>query len=294
MITAYKTDHGRSAVRRWCDVRLSDAEFVAARWDIPTSVGRTSVVASRVPGVGTLADDTRRTVVVVPGTNMNTATSVSLLTELTHTHDVISLDVPGQPGSSAAERPRRRGRIADYGRWLDEVLEATVAEPVIVLGHSLGAAIALAGTSPLIAGRLLVSPAGIIRLSVPPRVLRTTVAWVASPRPQRSYNLLRMMTAPTKNVDPSLVAWMDLVAGHCRTSLAPRPSAVLPTDRPCVVASGDHDVFLPPHRLAAAVRARLGVELEVIKDCGHLAPHDQPGRIATLLDSLSRRCESPR
>lgn len=293
MITAYKTESGRDVIRRWCEIRLSAADCVAAQWEVQTSAGRTRIVASRSPDPGTPAPADRRTVVVVPGTNMNSATMIPLLSELARNNDVISLDVPGQPGTSAPERPRRRGRIPAYGRWLDEVLGATVAHPVIVLGHSLGAAIALAGASSLIAGRLLVSPAGITRLAVSPRTLRTTVSWLASPRPERSYDLLRMMTAPDRNVDPALIAWMDLVAGHCRTSLAPGPSDELPTDRPLMVVSGDHDVFLPTLRLAEVVHARLDVELKVLDDCGHLAPHDQPKRIAELLDRLNRELVTP-
>src|SRR6185437_3752550 len=69
-----------------------------------------------------------------------------------------------------ASDPHRpwRGRLAWYGRVLDEVLAAAGLDEVVLAGNSLGAAVALAAGSPRVAARALISPAGIVRLSVDP------------------------------------------------------------------------------------------------------------------------------
>lgn len=246
MTSAYKNAAGRDAIRRWCRIRLAVAEAFTTQWDIPTSLGRTRIVELHPNG----PPISQAAVVVVPGTNMNSATYLPLLGRLAAAnHHVLSVDVPGQPGLSTGQRPRGRYRFARYGPWLDDVLTHTGSGPVIVLGHSVGAAIALSSTSPAISGRLLISPAGLARLSVRARVLATTLAWMAVPSPARSYALMRHLSTPTKSVDSSLISWMTLVAECCHTTLAPPPLTTITTTPPTIVASGDHDVFLPETRV---------------------------------------------
>lgn len=290
MTSAYKNAAGRDAIRRWCRTRLAVAEAFTTQWDIPTSLGRTRIVELRPtrPTVSPAIPVSPVTVVVVPGTNMNSATYLPLLGDLaTANHRVLSLDVPGQPGLSTGQRPRGRDRFARYGRWLDDVLADTASGPVIVLGHSLGAAIALSSTSPAIAGRLLISPGGLTRLKVPPRVLASTLSWMAVPTPARSYALLRHLTAPGKTVDSTLISWMTLVAECCHTTLAPPPLTTITTAPPTLVASGDHDVFLPLQCVSPAVRTRLHTDVRVLRGSGHLATHDQPRQIMQLLSQLT-------
>ncbi|AFR51076.1 alpha/beta fold hydrolase [Gordonia sp. KTR9] len=284
MTSAYKNAAGRDAIQRWCRTRLAIAESCTSQWDIPTSLGHTRIVELLPPRPSV----SPATVVVVPGTNMNSATYLPLLSGLAAAHHrVLGVDVPGQPGLSTGQRPHGRDRFARYGQWLDDVLTHTTSEPVIVLGHSLGAAIALSSTSPAVAGRLLISPGGLTRLRVPPQVLATTLAWMAVPTPARSYALLRHLTAPTTSVNSSLISWMTLVAECCHTTLAPPPLTTISTAPPTLVASGDQDVFLPLRRVGPAVRTRLHTDVRVLRDAGHLATHDQPRQIARLLAELT-------
>ncbi|MGW6686918.1 alpha/beta fold hydrolase [Streptomyces sp. NPDC054961] len=52
---------------------------------------------------------------------------------------------------------------------------------------------------------------------------------------------------------------------------------------PRLVTTGAHDTFLPPRRLAPAVRTMLGTDLHVIPDAGHLVIEEHPGRLAALV-----------
>ena len=89
-----------------------------------------------------------------------------------------------------------------YGAWLDEVLTAATAGPVVVVGHSLGGAVALACPTPRIRARVAVSTAGLIRLRVTPRLLSATAPWLARPNPDRTRRLLRLMAARTRRSRP--------------------------------------------------------------------------------------------
>nr|WP_302216958.1 alpha/beta hydrolase [Streptomyces sp. JUS-F4] len=156
-----------------------------------------------------------------------------------------------------------------------------VPGPAVVVGHSLGGAVALACDSPRIVGRVALSGAGITRLRVPAPLLAATVPWLLRPSVARSTALLRRMAAPGQGELPGhLSSWMCLVARHCRTSLAPPPlpSRLLEQRRtvPTLVVAGRFDPFLPPRALGPAARRRLGAEFQVIEGAGHLLLDEAP------------------
>ncbi len=277
MESIYRSAAGRQQVRDWCEERLDGWDTAHTRSEVATSAGRTHVVTA-----GPDPDGASPSVVLVPGTNMNTATCLRAVEVLSARRRTVVLDVPGQPGLSAERRPGR-ARATAYGRWLGEALEAAAPGPSVVVGHSLGGAIALACASPQIAGRVLVSTAGLVRLRVGPAVLAATVPWLVRPTAPRAARLLRQMAAPGSPVPDELADWMSLVGRCCRSSLAPSPlpPAVLADRRavPCVAAVGNHDVFLPPRRLGPAVRRGLGTDLRVVDGAGHLLLDEDDGPV---------------
>ena len=160
MPTAYKNARGQRAVRQWCSQALARADFPLTSATVDTSVGRVRLTSAGA-GAG------RPRVVMVPGTGSNAAVALPWLRALSARWPTTVVDLPGQPGLSDPRRPRR-ARLAWYGRALDEILAAMDADGVVLVGNSLGAAVALAAGSPRIAARALISPAGFIRLSVDP------------------------------------------------------------------------------------------------------------------------------
>ncbi len=224
---------------------------------------------------------------------MSAAVSLGFGQALSRIAPLIVLDVPGQPGLSAGERPRRH-RMDWYGQWLTDTLPQVTPEPAVVVGHSLGGAIALAATSDLIAGRVLVSTAGLVRLHVGLSVLGATVPWLLRPSVPRAERLVRHMSLPGAPVSNELSQWMALVGSSCRTSLAPAPlpSTVLARSRsvPRMVVAGSHDVFLPPARLGPAAEQRLGTDLRVLDGAGHLLPEESPMRLAALVAEFTDAC----
>lgn len=286
MTAIYKSAAAHREVERWCTDQLARWPVSHRTMALATCAGRTHVVA-----MGEDAGPQQATprVVVVPGTNFNAATSLPLVTALAAHWPSYVVDVPGQPGLSAADRPGHH-RPARYGQWLQEVLDEISPGPTVVVGHSLGGAIALACDVPQLTGRVLVSPAGLARLKVTGRVLAATLPWLARPTEARSATLLRQMHGSGRSPSVELVTWMTLLARSCRSSLAPAPlpEGTLARSRRVtnVVATGEHDVFLPPSRLASPASRHLGVAVTTVPGAGHLVVEEHPEKIVTLVAAL--------
>lgn len=280
----YRSETGTREVRAWCEQRIADWPDLTELPGIDTALGATR--AFRAPGGDAVP------VVVLSGTNFNSATAVDTARGIARDREVILVDLPGQPGLSAGVRPRS-DRTAVYGSWFNEVLPQLTDRPVTVLAHSLGAAVALSGKpSPMIHALVLVSPAGLTTAAKSPELMRATLPWMIGPRDDRSTRLLNFMSGPDGVADGThpYAPWMTLVGRHCRTSLAPGPlplECLRPwADTPVVVATGSHDVFYSPERLHGPARRFLGTDVLVMEGAGHLALDEQPKRIAELLRSV--------
>lgn len=283
MRDAYRTEAGRAAVRQWCQSRLDDWPIPHERSEILTSVGRTHLVRA---GAGSV------TVLFLPGTNFNAATSLDFVAGLAEQHHVVAADLPGQPGLSAGSLAGEHSRAA-HRLWVSEVITSLEAHALVLVGHSLGAAVALMADPQRVAGIVLIDPAGLMRLRVGPAVLASTLVWLGRPSPHSSARMLRSMSAPGHLPRADLTEWMTLVARHTRPRVAPAP---LPSEElsrwqrtPRVALSGERDCFLPVSKLAAAVRSRLAVDLEVIRGAGHLTPVEHPQRLTQAIATLAAR-----
>lgn len=281
MPTAYKNPHGQRAVRRWCSEALAHADFPLISGTVDTSAGQVQITSA---GTGSPR------IMMVPGTGFNAAVSLPWLRALSARWATTVVDLPGQPGLSDAQRPRR-ARLAWYGRVLDEVLAATHADEVVLVGNSLGAAVALAADSPRIAARALISPAGFIRLAVDPKLALASAFWLLRPTCEHTRRMLRLFVAPGEDPPETEVEWMSLMATCCHSTLAPPP---LPAEllarragRPCVIGVGEHDRFLPPERLAPAVRRTMGLGLRVFPHMGHLTTPDHLDNVVSLVAEVA-------
>jgi pimeloyl-ACP methyl ester carboxylesterase len=281
--TLYRSAAARQEIRAWCESRLTGWDTAHRRAVVDTASGETHLL---------LAGRGDTTVLYLPGTNHNAATSLPLLAALAVGHRVVAADVPGQPGLSSATRPAG-DRMAAYGAWAGELVDHLRADRLVLVGHSLGAAIALAAPPAGVAGLVLVDPAGLVRLRVGAPVLAATLPWLLRPTPARSARLLQHLHGATRRPTDDAVAWMTLVARGTRTAGAPGPLPTATVRRcratPRRVLSGEQDCFLPAPRLQAAVRTELDSEVRTLPGAGHLAPEEQPEEIAAAVTGLARR-----
>ncbi|GAA1093292.1 alpha/beta hydrolase [Nocardiopsis exhalans] len=276
----YRSEAAERLVRGWCEERLAEFTDLEALPRISTAIGPTR--AFRFEG-GSGAP-----VVVLSGTNFNSALSASPASDMTAERDVLLVDLPGQPGLSCGKRPRGH-RARAYGAWFDEVLPELVDRPAIVLGHSLGAAVALASRPcSLVKGLVLVNPAGLTPAATSPELMRVTLPWMIGPREDKSTRLLNFMSGPSSRYPVHPFAhWMTMVGRYCRTSLAPGPldteSLLAWQEKNVTVATGSDDVFFSPARLHGPARRFLNTGTHVLEGAGHLAPYEFPDKIRELV-----------
>ncbi|QRK12553.1 alpha/beta hydrolase [Archangium violaceum] len=280
-MSIYRSPEGQREVAAWCVGRLDAWDVPHEREVLNTSLGSTHVVRA---GSG-------EPVVLLPGTNFATATWLELVGQVARTHSVLAVDLPGQPGLSAAGRPGHSQPA--YGDWLHEVVDALGATGGTVLAHSFGGAIALAGASrgARVGALVLVAPAGLVRLRVTPGVLARTLPWLVRPREDSARGLLRCMLAPGGNPPATLVTWMALVGRHVRTSLAPPPlseAALREVRVPVAIVSGEADVFLPPEALRRGAARLPGATFRGIAGAGHLLPHERAEALLETVTAVER------
>jgi pimeloyl-ACP methyl ester carboxylesterase len=279
----YRSTGAQDEVRAWCAQRLGTWPVAHETAVVPTAQGDTHVLTA---GTG------HRVCVYLPGTNFNTATSTSVLGQLSGRFQVYAADLPGQPGLSAAERPD--DELLGYAQWVTTLLrwvhERHIGGRVVLVGHSRGAAVCLAAPPDLVDGLALVSPAGLSGVRPSGAMLRATLPWLLRPGPAGSRRLLDYMSAPGSNLDAALVEWLTLVARTTRTTGAPgplpRPTTARWQRRNVQVMVGEHDCFFPPERLAVATRSQLGQEPQVVTGAGHLLVEERPEAVVELISRL--------
>jgi hypothetical protein len=93
----YRTAAGGDHVRSWCLDQLDRWTTPHDRTTIATTAGETHLLSA---GAGDL------TVLFVPGTTMNAATSLPLVAALAPAHRVLVADVPGQGIVGGEASPR--------------------------------------------------------------------------------------------------------------------------------------------------------------------------------------------
>lgn len=110
-----------------------------------------------------------------------------------------------------------------------------------------------------------------------------------------------MIAAPTKRSHPERVGEFVSAFGSfdraaatatVRTVLTRSPGLadVLPQLRvPTTILMGDQDALYPPDAAMPLARLVPGATIEVVPDCGHLAPIETPEAVVAALDSLAAR-----
>lgn len=259
----------RPTIVEWCQDRVSGWKTPHTQRFLTTSLGSTALLEA---GAGT------DTIVYLPGTNFNAATSLGLLSAVVDAGlRVVCADLPGQPGMSAAERPKDEATA--YRTWVCEVLEEVRGGTLV--GHSRGAAVALSADPGLVDRLVLLSPAGLVPVRPTWPMMRATIPWLVRRNDAGSRRMLDLMAGPTHDYPDDLVPWMTMLARLTRTTGAPGrgPEDWLRAWRhsDVRVLVGARDCFFPPSAIRNEVRTDLDAELMVLPEIGHLlidqAPH---------------------
>ena len=239
----------------------------------------------------------------------------SLMERLKGSYRVVILDRPGNGYSTRP--PRASAAIAAQARTVARFAKALGLERPLVVGHSLGGAIALSlalNHPDALSGLALIAPATHLQANVPPvfrgllirsPLLRWLIAWtLATPLSIRhAAALLTTIFGPqpvpsdfaTKgggllNLRPSsfIGASSDLVAAtDDQDDMAARYGSLT---IPVGILFGTDDRILDPKAHGEALAAKLpGVDFELIEGGGHMVPLSFPERTAKFIARMAQR-----
>ena len=211
---------------------------------------------------------------------------------------MIAVDLPGHGESD----PLPGVNVEEYAAVVAEFLVALECGPVVVIGHSLGGAIALALAArhpALVRGLVLI--ASCVKLPLVDSVGERLVAYLPGPLRRLVFFSMakKVLFAPQAPADAIEIAMRDLRACRPETIMSDvraaramdltEPAAAL--DVPTLVLAGARDRLTTP-ALAAGLSALIrGSRLRLADGAGHMLPMEAPEwvsrEIATFVASLA-------
>ena len=242
------------------------------------------------------AGNAAQTVVMLHGISSSAASWLDVALALRPDWRVLAWDAPGYGASTAL--PQTHPRDTDYAARLGAWLAAEVQGPVVLVGHSLGALMAVACTAqqaPLaLAGVLLLSPAGgygshdaaareKVRNERNASLGTLGIAGLAQRIDQR------LLSPGADALAREWVRWSTsrLHEGGYRQAVNMLCDSDLgrhaPLSVPVHIACGEHDVVTTPaacRRWAEAWQ----VPFSSIADAGHASPVEKPGTVAEWIE----------
>lgn len=194
------------------------------------------------------------------------------------------------PGHGAAPKPGRRS-IAHYAQEISACLNALELEHVVLVGHSMGAAIALAVAAerlPAVRGLVLLGAA--IQLKVAPVLF----ASLATDFPAAARFVTRYGYAQASESDLAEACVGEiLTCGEVVTTgdflACDRYNAQLDLPQievPVLVVAGSEDKLVRPAASAALASALQAGSLAIIEGAGHFTMQEEPDRVAQLLNGF--------
>jgi pimeloyl-ACP methyl ester carboxylesterase len=227
--------------------------------------------------------------------------------DLVTTHRVIAPDLPAHGASAALDGPADAERVI---RWLDDLIERTCASPPVLVGQTLGGAIAAryaAARGAALSRLVLVDTLGLTAFQPAPEFGAALSAFMADPTEETHDGLWRRcvvdLAALRGRLGPQWTWIKAYGLDRARTPAAAAQHALmaelgLPAIPPATLARiavptaliwGRHDLAIPLD-VARDASARYGWPLHVIEEAGADAPLEQPEAfVAALRAALAAR-----
>jgi 3-oxoadipate enol-lactonase len=220
-----------------------------------------------------------------------------LATHMGQRHRVLAVDLPGTGLSTAGAPESLDSWVADLG----ELVASHVGEPVTIVGHSMGAIIALAAWASwptwirrmaFVGGLPEVRPAVRARLTTRAEAIRASgiAGWggrvspgIFSPatfaaRPEVIGLFERLFETQSA---ASYLRSLAILLGASTTAIAPTVTV------PCLAITGADDQYAPPDDVHAFMAAMtVPHRVAVLPDAGHMPFFEQPSAFAALIGAF--------
>jgi pyruvate dehydrogenase E2 component (dihydrolipoamide acetyltransferase) len=240
-------------------------------------------------------------IVFLHGLTGSQSTWMALLGSLVERYRVATLDLPGHGKSDKRSPETTDYSIASLAAAVDEAMRSLGLAPAIVVGHSLGGAVALqlALTQPkAVRALVLIDSAGLGK-DIAPELLDLVAA---EPTTESARALLSLFLNDQKLVLDRGVEEMrqNLSADGAHAAVNAVASAAFSRDeqttglearlgdieRPTYIVWGELDRVIPAAQAAAAQEQIPGSWLDVMEGVGHVPQVEAPVQLANLLDAF--------
>ncbi|MEO1089605.1 MAG: alpha/beta hydrolase [Pseudomonadota bacterium] len=258
-----------------------------------TVSGDETFVATAGPEVS----DAARTVVLLHGAGMSAAVWAGQLHALADEATAVlapTLPGHGMPGSTQASAGIPLTSVGAQAAWVATLLDTVGSRRTMLVGHSMGALIALAAAANDgdrvaalavlgAAARLPVHPALLqAAAAAPERAVEQMLAWAFAP-PQAArppgIALVALARRILRDQGPLVLATDLQACNDCSEVEAALPSIALPT----LVLCGARDRMAPAKAGRALAQALSEGEPEIVEGLGHMLPVEAPSLVAQRL-----------
>ena len=241
-----------------------------ARWPVahetftlPTRHGDTFIIAS--------GEESTPPLVLLHGSASNAVSWIGDIVEYSQHFRVYAVDLPGEPGRSAENRPAWDG--PDFAEWLEDVLDGLKIQKASLLGISQGGwtALKFATTRPECVTKLvLLTPGGV----VPTRSSFILSAVMLSVLGRWGAQRINRMVCGKQPIHPEAVKFMDAIYTHFNTRIEKEvlfsDAALQCLSMPVLFIGGAQDVLFDVDAAAQRMQ-KLVPQLQgmIIPEMGH-------------------------
>ncbi len=275
----YKSPAGEQAVMSLYDSMLARWPVPHTETYVPTRHGSTFVIAS--------GDASAPPLVLLHGAGTNSAMWVGDTAAYSRKYRVLALDLPGEPGRSAPNRPSWDGPA--YSDWLVDALDVLGVGSATIIGVSQGAWAALkfaVANTRRVDAMVLLSPGGI----TPDKASFVLEALPLLLFGRWGIRRLNRMVLGGQPVPAELDEAMLTLMTHFKPRVGTLPifsdAELRRLGMPVQLMMGGRDALRDPNKVATRMRALVPhLTVSIIPDAGH-AIVDAWQRIVPFLESL--------
>jgi pimeloyl-ACP methyl ester carboxylesterase len=233
-----------------------------------------------------------RRILLIHGAGSNGHTFHRQVEALGEQHSPVALDLPGHGRSSGIEG---LSSVQDYADFIAAFLDALKIQSAIILGHSMGGAIAMA-LALRHPGRVeaLVLSSTAAKFNLMPERIEALRAVSMGRTPQAFNTDGYSPTTVKENFDVVREGWMEQVKTDPRVrygdivacSKVDLREAIGKVDKPTLVLAGADDRGATVADAELIVSKIKGARLAVIADAGHYSTREQPARFQSAVEAF--------
>jgi pimeloyl-ACP methyl ester carboxylesterase len=269
--TIYKSPAGKSEIMALYDAVLARWPVAYDTFDLPTRHGNTFIIAG--------GEKSALPLVLLHGAASNAVSWVGDIVEYSQHFRVYAVDLPGEPGKSAENRPAWNG--PGFAEWLEDVLDGLRIQQTALLGLSQGGwtALRFATTQPERVTKLvLLAPSGIM----PTRPSFILKAIMLSMLGRWGAERINRIVFGKQPIHPEAVKFMDAIMTHFKARIDKEylfsDDELKCLNMPILLVGGTEDAIIPME----------SVVLRMEKIAPHLKPMLIP-HMGHALVNLSRQ-----